>query len=110
MMARVKQVVILAVLLSIAVEQCRGDDGMVNKIVTTALDLTGHLAKFTVSVTLENKGDQSASHMLYLIDPMLVDDLAYINAEVSMLDHTTSHDHTTSSDYTTSYDHMSLAW
>ena len=88
MMARVK-LIVLTVLLSVVVEQCRADDGIVNKVVTTALDLTSHLAKFTVSVTLENKGDQSASHVLYLIDPMLVDNLAYINAEVSM--HAGSH-------------------
>lgn len=72
---------------------CRAEDGIgiVNKIVNTALDLTSHLAKFTTSVTLENNGEQSAAHVLYLIDPMLVDNLAYINAEVSMLlDHTTS--------------------
>lgn len=83
MMARVK-LIVLTILLLVIVEQCAADDGIVNKIVTTTLDLTSHLAKFTVSVTLENKGDQSASHVLYLIDPMLVDNLAYINAEVGV--------------------------
>lgn len=67
--------------------QCRGEDGssngIVNKVVNTALDLTSHLAKFTVSVTLENKGEQSAAHVLYLIDPLLADNLAFINVEVS---------------------------
>ena len=85
-----KFIVLIVVLLLV---QCRAEDGsgIVNKIVNTALDLTGHLAKFTTTVTLENNGEQSAAHVLYLIDPMLVDNLAYINAEVSMLlDHTTS--------------------
>ena len=77
---------IVLIIVSLLV-QCRAEDssGIVNKIVNTALDLTSHLAKFTISVTLENNGEQSAAHVLYLIDPMLVDNLAYINAEVSIL-------------------------
>lgn len=76
-----KLIVVIALLLIV---ECRAADdvsGIVNKIVNTALDLTSHLAKFTVSVTLENKGDQSVAHVLYFIDPMLVDHLAFINVE-----------------------------
>ena len=86
----IKFIVLLVISLLV---QCRAEDGsgIVNKIVNTALDLTSHLAKCTTSVTLENNGEQSAAHVLYLIDPMLVDNLAYIIAEVSvLLDHTTS--------------------
>ena len=85
-----KLIVVIALLLIV---ECRAADdvsGIVNKIVNTALDLTSHLAKFTVSVTLENKGDQSVAHVLYFIDPMLVDHLAFINVEVSV--HSGSHD------------------
>ena len=74
--------IVLIIVLLLA--QCRADNGITNKMVATSLDLTSHLAKFTISVTLENNGDQSAAHVLYLIDPMLVDNLAYINAEVSV--------------------------
>ena len=67
--------------------ECRADDGsasgIVNKIVNTVIDLTSHLATITVSVTLENNGEQSAAHVLYLIDPLLADNLAFISAEVS---------------------------
>ena len=82
MMASSKFFVLIIVSLLV---QCRAENssGIVNKIVNTVLDLTSHLAKFTVSVTLENNGEKSAIHVLYLIDPMLVDNLAYINAEVS---------------------------
>ena len=86
MMGLSKSIILIIVSL---VVQCRSDNsaagGIVNKIVNTALDLTSHLAKYTVTVTLENNGDQSAAHVLYLIDPMLVDNLAYISAEVSVL-------------------------
>ena len=75
--------IIVLIIVSI-LTQSRADDGIINKIVVTSLDLTSHLAKFTVSVTLENNGQKSAAHVLYLIDPMLDDNLAYINAEVSV--------------------------
>lgn len=92
MMEAMKFIVAILLLSSLVVE-CTADEssenGVVNKIVNTALDLTSHLAKFTVSVTLENKGDQSVAHVLYLVDPMLVDNLAFISAEVSV--HAGSH-------------------
>lgn len=76
------------IIVLISLVQCRADksggSGIVNKIVNTVIDLTSHLAKFTVSVTLENNGEQSAAHVLYLIDPLLVDNLAFISAEVSV--------------------------
>lgn len=90
-----KSIVLLVTLVNLLIQQqCRADDGsnasgIINKLVNTALDLTSHLAKFTVSVTVENKGEQSVAHVLYLVDPLLVDDLAFISAEVSL--HSGSH-------------------
>lgn len=86
MMAWRKFIIILVVTLVQcgAIDSSSDSNGIVNKIVNTALDLTSHLAKYTVSVTLENKGEQSVSQVLYLTDQLLVDNLAFISAEVSV--------------------------
>jgi len=75
-------VVLLLVLLPLTTRATDGE-GLVNKVVATTLDLTTHIAKMTVAVTLENNGDKAVTHVQYLLDPLLADKLAYINAEVS---------------------------
>ena len=74
-------VLVVTVLLPITTRADGG--GIVNKVVATTLDLTTHIAKITVSVTLENNGDKAVNHVQYLLDPLLAEKLAYINVEVS---------------------------
>jgi len=76
-------VLVLVVSLLLPLTTRADGEGIVNKVVTTTLDLTTHIAKITVSVTLENNGDKAVNHVQYLLDPLLADKLAYINAEVS---------------------------
>ena len=47
------------------------------------LDLTSHLAKQSVSFTLQNEGETPVTSFLYTVDKILVDNLAFIEAEVS---------------------------
>jgi len=52
--------------------------------VTRDVDLTSPLAKEKVTMVVENKGKKSVAYVLYAVDPKLVKNMAFINAEVSL--------------------------
>ena len=55
---------------------------LVLKRVARQIDLTSHLFKQEVSLTLENAGERPLSWFLYTVDTGLASKLAYVGAEV----------------------------
>lgn len=56
------------------------DSSLVNTKVERVIDLTTHLAKFTTTITLTNKGSSGVNSFLYVVDPQHRDNVAYIGA------------------------------
>ena len=63
-----------------AAEEVSGD--VVVTRVARELDLTTHLVKQRVSITIENGGDRPLSSFHFIVDSNLVNKMAYIGATV----------------------------
>lgn len=75
------------VLLCAVIASCfAAEDPNNNLLITRAsreIDLKSHVAKQSVVFTLENEGETPVSNFLYTVDKVLVENLAFIEAEVS---------------------------
>jgi len=55
------------------------NDRVVNSKVSRTIDLSTQLAKISCSVTLQNDGDAAINHIIYTVDAVLSDKLAFIS-------------------------------
>ena len=75
---------LLLVSLSCAADEVSRD--VVLSYVSRDLDLTTHLVKERISLTVENGGESSLRWFLYTVDPSISSKLAYIGAQVRSVD------------------------
>lgn len=61
------------------------DSRLVISEVSRKIDLSTQLTKVSTSLTLENEGDSAVGHFHLVIEPALVDKLAFVGVTVSFL-------------------------
>ena len=81
---------VFVALLGLSLAACSGRQPPDNRVealeitrVTRDVDLTTSLAKEKVTMVVENKGKKSCTYVLYTVEPLVANNLAYISAEVS---------------------------
>ena len=73
---------VVCLLLTIALVSGQNQDDLVNTNVERALDLVSQLPKETISVTIENKGTKGVRTYDFLVEPLHVNDVAFVGATV----------------------------